>query len=331
MVCASPQARRGVLEHPGFRRWRPAVPRRAVIRGCRSGGAAGAYCASPRTRPTCSGARYAATSRVAMGALCRRTSCAPAASTSSSTCSPTAWTTGWTVRGRTCSGGQRRRVAWAHALHGGTGAGRDPATAVDSVTEAHGLRELRGGGDDDHHAPSLLAVADTVVFVRESSVSVAGHRELCADADYREVVTRRRRAESHTPHCSSHRRRPCRLAFPVGTVAPAPVARGAGAASGRPRVQPLRRCPPVDDRVDGRPAVRATGVLHGRRGCCPCRSMGGAIVLNAALAWVGMVPPAQPTVGACVDAVPMRSTSRPAGGRPEWVSWCSRSRRLQLI
>ena len=102
--------------------------------------------------------------------------------------------------GANLSGGQRQRIALARALHGGALARVlvDPTTAVDSVTEARiadGLRELRGGGDQGTAvvvttAPSLLAVADTVVFVREGSVSVAGHRELCADADYREVVTR---------------------------------------------------------------------------------------------------------------------------------------------
>lgn len=102
--------------------------------------------------------------------------------------------------GSNLSGGQRQRIALARALHGGA-LGRvlvDPTTAVDSVTEARiadGLRELRSGGDQGTAvvvttAPSLLAVADTVVFVREGSVSVAGHRELCADADYLEVVTR---------------------------------------------------------------------------------------------------------------------------------------------
>lgn len=106
--------------------------------------------------------------------------------------------------GRNLSGGQRQRIALARALHGPPVVRVlvDPTTAVDSVTEsriAARLRELRGGGGRSDHgtlvvvttSPSLLAVADAVVFLRGPGVTTtAPHQVLGDDPVYAEVVTR---------------------------------------------------------------------------------------------------------------------------------------------
>ncbi|MBW0114798.1 ABC transporter transmembrane domain-containing protein [Pseudonocardia abyssalis] len=100
-------------------------------------------------------------------------------------------------RGSSLSGGQRQRVALARALaaHAPVLVLHDPTTAVDTVTEARiadGLRTLRA----QHTtlllttSPALLAVADSVVVLRDGAVAATGtHAELLrGDADYRATV-----------------------------------------------------------------------------------------------------------------------------------------------
>jgi putative ABC transport system ATP-binding protein len=100
-------------------------------------------------------------------------------------------------RGRTLSGGQRQRVALARALAAGAPVLvlHDPTTAVDSVTEqriAAGIRDLRRGRTTVlvTTSPSLLSVADRVVFLADGAVRVSGaHADLIRDDDrYRSVV-----------------------------------------------------------------------------------------------------------------------------------------------
>jgi putative ABC transport system ATP-binding protein len=91
------------------------------------------------------------------------------------------------------SGGQRQRVALARAL-----ASRppilvlhEPTTAVDSVTEAliaARLRHVRGGASTlvVTTSPTLLAVADRVVWIRADEVTVGEHARLMADPVYAE-------------------------------------------------------------------------------------------------------------------------------------------------
>ena len=89
------------------------------------------------------------------------------------------------------SGGQRQRVALARAL-----AARppilvlhEPTTAVDSVTEAliaGRLRDVRRGASTlvVTTSPTLLAVADRVVWIRADEVTVGQHARLMNDPDY---------------------------------------------------------------------------------------------------------------------------------------------------
>jgi putative ABC transport system ATP-binding protein len=93
--------------------------------------------------------------------------------------------------GAMLSGGQRQRVALARAL-----AARppilvlhEPTTAVDSVTEAliaARLRDLRRGASTlvVTTSPTLLAVADRVVWIRADEVTVGEHARLMNDPDY---------------------------------------------------------------------------------------------------------------------------------------------------
>ncbi len=89
------------------------------------------------------------------------------------------------------SGGQRQRVGLARAL-----AARppilvlhEPTTAVDSVTEAliaGRLRDARRGASTlvVTTSPTLLAVADRVVWIRADEVTVGQHARLMNDPDY---------------------------------------------------------------------------------------------------------------------------------------------------
>ena len=93
--------------------------------------------------------------------------------------------------GAMLSGGQRQRVALARAL-----AARppilvlhEPTTAVDSVTEAliaARLRDVRRGASTlvVTTSPTLLAVADRVVWIRADEVTVGEHARLMNDPDY---------------------------------------------------------------------------------------------------------------------------------------------------
>lgn len=100
-------------------------------------------------------------------------------------------------RGSSLSGGQRQRVALARALaaHAPVLVLHDPTTAVDTVTEARiadGLRALRKGRTTLllTTSPALLAVADSVVVLRDGEVAATGtHADLLRDdADYRATV-----------------------------------------------------------------------------------------------------------------------------------------------
>ena len=100
-------------------------------------------------------------------------------------------------RGSSLSGGQRQRVALARALaaHAPVLVLHDPTTAVDTVTEARiadGVRTLRAERTTVMvtTSPALLAVADSVVVLRDGAVSAVGtHAELLRDdADYRATV-----------------------------------------------------------------------------------------------------------------------------------------------
>lgn len=100
-------------------------------------------------------------------------------------------------RGRSLSGGQRQRVALARALAADAPVLvlHDPSTAVDAVTEqriAAGIRDLRRGRTTVlvTTSPSLLAVADRVVFLADGTVRAMGtHTDLIRDDDrYRSVV-----------------------------------------------------------------------------------------------------------------------------------------------
>ncbi|GAA1855088.1 ABC transporter ATP-binding protein [Pseudonocardia ailaonensis] len=100
-------------------------------------------------------------------------------------------------RGSSLSGGQRQRVALARALaaHTPVLVLHDPTTAVDTVTEARiaeSLRELRADRTTVllTSSPALLAVADSVVVLREGRVAATGtHSALLRDdAAYRATV-----------------------------------------------------------------------------------------------------------------------------------------------
>ncbi|GIF23076.1 putative ABC transport system ATP-binding protein [Actinoplanes tereljensis] len=101
------------------------------------------------------------------------------------------------ARGHSLSGGQRQRVALARSLAADPPVLvlHDPTTAVDSVTEqriAAGIRELRRGRTTVllTTSPSLLSVADRVVFLADGTVRASGtHADLTRDDDrYRSVV-----------------------------------------------------------------------------------------------------------------------------------------------
>jgi putative ABC transport system ATP-binding protein len=102
-----------------------------------------------------------------------------------------------TEAGRSLSGGQRQRVALARAL--ATDAPvlvlHEPTTAVDTATEhrvAAGLRAVRGGRTTlvVTASPTLLAEADTVVFIRDGEVAAVGSHDklVSTDASYRRAV-----------------------------------------------------------------------------------------------------------------------------------------------
>ncbi|MER6915113.1 ABC transporter ATP-binding protein [Streptomyces sp. NPDC000594] len=102
-----------------------------------------------------------------------------------------------TERGRSLSGGQRQRVALARALAADAPVlvVHEPATAVDTVTEARiadGIREIRRDRTTIMitTSPALLAVADRVVLVENGRlVADATHAELVHDRDgYRTAV-----------------------------------------------------------------------------------------------------------------------------------------------
>jgi len=104
--------------------------------------------------------------------------------------------------GSTLSGGQRQRVALARGLAATAPllVLQEPTTAVDAVTEhriARGLRALRHDGSSTtatlviSSSPVMLDQADRVVLVVDGRVVADGtHRELLADATYREAVLR---------------------------------------------------------------------------------------------------------------------------------------------
>lgn len=99
--------------------------------------------------------------------------------------------------GQSLSGGQRQRLALARALAADTPVLvlHEPATAVDSVTEARiarGIRALRAGHTTIvvTTSPSLLATADRIVVIDDGRVTdIAAHRELvAASGRYRALV-----------------------------------------------------------------------------------------------------------------------------------------------
>ncbi|GAA1637060.1 ABC transporter transmembrane domain-containing protein [Actinoplanes couchii] len=101
-------------------------------------------------------------------------------------------------RGGSLSGGQRQRVALARALAADPPVLvlHDPTTAVDAVTEqriATGLRDLRRSRDRTTvlvtTSPSLLSVADRVLFLADGGIRARGtHADLISDDHYRAVV-----------------------------------------------------------------------------------------------------------------------------------------------
>lgn len=107
--------------------------------------------------------------------------------------------------GANLSGGQQQRVVLARALAETSRGGPmtrvlvDPTTAVDSVTEARiaaGLHRLRSNSDRGTlvvvtTSPTLLDIADEVVFLRADGTGERGdHAALSAGDDYRAVVAR---------------------------------------------------------------------------------------------------------------------------------------------
>ncbi|GAA1725685.1 ABC transporter ATP-binding protein [Aeromicrobium alkaliterrae] len=103
------------------------------------------------------------------------------------------------IGGSSLSGGQRQRLTIARSLAVAPPVLvlRDPTTAIDAVTEqqiALGLRTRRDAGTATlvvTSSPTLLAAADTVVWIREGRVVASGtHHDLQEHPDYREEVLR---------------------------------------------------------------------------------------------------------------------------------------------
>ncbi len=103
------------------------------------------------------------------------------------------------IGGSSLSGGQRQRLTLARSLAADAPVLvlRDPTTAIDAVTEhqiATGLRTRRDTGRATlvvTSSPTLLAAADTVVWIREGRVVATGtHHDLQDDPAYREDVLR---------------------------------------------------------------------------------------------------------------------------------------------
>ncbi|WP_229051523.1 ABC transporter ATP-binding protein [Aeromicrobium sp. Leaf350] len=103
------------------------------------------------------------------------------------------------IGGSSLSGGQRQRLTIARSLAVAPPVLvlRDPTTAIDAVTEqqiALGLRTRRDAGTATlvvTSSPTLLAAADTVVWIRDGRVVASGtHHDLQDDPAYREDVLR---------------------------------------------------------------------------------------------------------------------------------------------